>query len=74
MICLSCDHVPGYPDGLQKAQNGLAAGGHGENGKPGLPGYNAGNLFIYANEINQNEDNEFIMSSGKGGPGQDGEF
>ena len=67
-IDLSCDHMPGYPDNLNKADSGKP----GTDGKPGLPGYNSGNCFILANHIFNRKSLKIIAQGGKGGPGQHG--
>ena len=67
-VDLSCDHVLGYPDNRQKAENGNP----GNDGKPGLPGYNAGNLIIFADEILSKNNLKFTAQGGQGGPGQEG--
>ena len=73
-IDLSCDRVPGYPDETSKAKNGYlyAFGSNGLNGKPGLPGYNGGNLFIITNEVAGFEKLIIRTNEGQGGPGQNG--
>jgi hypothetical protein len=71
-IDLSCDHVPGYPNNRRKAEYDF----HGDNGLPGLPGYNGGNCYIRSNSKVGNRDQhiQFISKGGKGGPGQDGDY
>ena len=73
-IDLSCDRVPGYPDETSKAKNGYlyAFGSNGLNGKPGLPGYNGGNLFLLTNEVAGFEKLIIRTNEGQGGPGQNG--
>jgi hypothetical protein len=60
--------IPGYPDGKIKAEKGDP----GRDGKPGLPGYNAGNLIISTHEILYKEKLKFLAQGGQGGPGQEG--
>ncbi|CAF1104666.1 unnamed protein product, partial [Brachionus calyciflorus] len=44
----------------------------GENGKPGLPGYNGGNLKVIYGRIYNDENLKFVSLGGQGGPGQNG--
>ena len=50
-VNLSCEHVPGYPEGKLKAGNGYGFCANGENGVAGLNGYNGGNLLIFSDKI-----------------------
>jgi hypothetical protein len=72
IIDLSCENIPGYPDNLKKAKNGYSSGENGYDGKPGLPGYNAGNLIILADSIMNISNLQTNLIGGTGGPGQDG--
>jgi len=72
IIDLSCENIPGYPDNLKKAKNGYSSGENGYDGKPGLPGYNAGNLIILADSILNISNLQTNLIGGTGGPGQDG--
>jgi hypothetical protein len=60
--------ILGYPDSKPKAEKGDP----GTDGKPGLPGYNAGNLIISTYETLYKEKLKFIAQGGQGGPGQEG--
>ena len=71
-VDLSFDCVPNFPDNKSKAQDGVHFGEHGVNGKPGLPGFNGGNFFIFSNEISGKNNLKVITTGGKGGPGQNG--
>ena len=72
IIDLSCENIPGYPDNSKKAKNGYRSGENGYDGKPGLPGYNAGNLIILADSILNISNLQTNLIGGTGGPGQDG--
>ena len=73
-IDLSCELIPGYPDEITKAPNNDFFGKDidGDNGKPGLPGYNGGNLFAFSDIAINYENFNFISNGGQGGPGQNG--
>lgn len=70
IVNLSCEHIPGYPEGRPNANNGEGYGADGDDGKPGLPGFNGGNMmmvsFLISNEFT------FVSKGGTGGPGQNG--
>ena len=70
-IDLSCDRIPDYPNGQKYAKNGAYPSGNGEDGLPGDPGYNGGNLLIASTVIDYMNIN-FISNGGIGGPGQNG--
>ena len=72
IINLSCDIVPEDPI-VPKARNGVTSGNKGDDGYPGLPGYNGGSLFISAINVSI-EKMTFISKGGKGGKGQNGMF
>jgi uncharacterized protein YicC (UPF0701 family) len=59
-------HVP------PRAAVGLAPGHRGEDGKPGLPGGNAGSYFAMAKEYLAGGSVTIYTNGGRGGPGQDG--
>ena len=59
-INLSCETVPGYPDGRSQAKSGTKSGENGEDGLPGLPGFNGGNLIIISEKISDLDNLEFI--------------
>lgn len=71
-LSVSRSNKPGYPDNTVKASNGIGYGKAGNNGKPGLPGYNGGNLFILADLITNVDNLKFVSVGGEGGPGQNG--
>jgi GTPase SAR1 family protein len=50
-VDLSCQITPDFPDRKSKANDGWAAGEAGDDGKPGLPGCNGGDLLIIADTI-----------------------
>ena len=64
-IDLSCDRIPDFPDGIEKADQGDPD----KDDKPGLPGYNGGNLLISADEILNKHRFRFISQGAQGGPG-----
>ena len=64
-VDLSCENLPGLPDNVEKADPGT-------DGKPGLPGCNAGILTLLADQILEKSNMKFISVGGKGGTGQDG--
>jgi hypothetical protein len=70
VVDLTCQRTPGYPDNQEKAKDGDGFGADGM--KPGLPGYNGGNLVIIADEILNSTNLKFISDGGVGGPGQQG--
>jgi energy-coupling factor transporter ATP-binding protein EcfA2 len=59
-VNLSCDTELGYPSESQKADNGNGYGVNGENGLPGLSGYNGGNLLIFSDKISEPSNLKFI--------------
>jgi hypothetical protein len=71
-IDLSCYVQMSYPNGRTKAPNGNGFGGSGQDGFPGLPGYNGGKLYVLAEEILDEKDFSFKSKGSKGGPGQNG--
>ena len=70
-VDLSCEHVPGYPNDIKKANDGDGNGADGQNGQHGLPGYNGGNFLLVADSVSGYY-LEFISTGSKGGPGQNG--
>jgi len=72
VVDLSCDKIPGYPDNKEKAKNATEFGAKGDDGEPGLPGYNGGNFYILTNYFNDSNMLHFISNGGPGGPGQEG--
>ncbi|CAF1003742.1 unnamed protein product, partial [Brachionus calyciflorus] len=84
-VDLTCRTTPGYPDNKSKAikeikisldkyditNNIKALGINGADGKPGLPGYNGGNLKVIYGHIYNDENLNFVSTGGQGGPGQD---
>ena len=73
-VDLTCRTIPSYPDNISKASNGNELGSAGDNGKPGLPGYNVGNLKVIYGRIYYEENLNFVSVGGQGGPGQDGKI
>lgn len=73
-IDLSCDIQPGYPNGQAKAPNGNGFGASGQDGIPGLPGFNGGQFVIIAEDTVGSENLVFRSKGGNGGPGQNGNF
>ncbi|CAF0875605.1 unnamed protein product [Brachionus calyciflorus] len=74
-IDLMSKKVPPYPNYKPRANNGKNSKDfkiNAEHGLPGLPGYNAGNLKIYADKIEIKENWFFLANGGKGGQGQSG--
>lgn len=53
-IDLSCQITPDFPGRKSKADDGWAAGEAGDDGQPGLPGCNGGDLLIIADTISIN--------------------
>jgi hypothetical protein len=71
-INLTCERIPDYPDKKPKASSGRFPGGNGEDGKPGEPGFNGGNLLIIADYFLNSSLISFESMGGRGGPGQNG--
>jgi energy-coupling factor transporter ATP-binding protein EcfA2 len=71
-IDLSCYTILGYPNNQVKAFNGNGFGANGEDGLAGLPGYNGGQLVVFADEILDSNNLEFKSKGSNGGPGQNG--
>lgn len=71
-VDLSTKKIPGYPENIAKAENGRGVGDSGENGKPGLQGFDSGNLIVYADKIKNSDNLVFVSIGGNGGPGQAG--
>ena len=70
-VDLSSEHVPGYPNDIEKAKNGVGNGANGHSGENGLPGFNGGNFLLVANSVSGYYI-DFVSKGGKGGPGQNG--
>ncbi len=73
-IDLSCYTQVGYPKNKSKAQNGHGFGSRGQDGLPGLPGYNGGQLYVFADEMVDVKDFSFKCKGSNGGPGQNGKL
>jgi len=71
-IDLSCNVQVGFPKNKSKAPDGHGFGGRGQDGLPGLPGYNGGQLYVFADEIVDVKDFSFKCKGSNGGPGQNG--
>jgi len=71
-VDLSSLHTPNYPNGKIKANSGnLRYDKDGDDGEPGLAGFNGGNMLIISNDSISNG-LIFISKGGMGGPGQNG--
>ncbi|CAF0960078.1 unnamed protein product [Brachionus calyciflorus] len=71
-IDLTCKRIPAFPDNKPRANSGKGVGDAGENGKPGLPGFNAGYFKVFADKIVNEENMIFVSTGGQGGTGQQG--
>jgi hypothetical protein len=71
-IDLSSYTILGYPNNQAKAFNGNGFSANGEDGLAGLPGYNGGQLVVFADEILDSNNLEFKSKGSNGGPGQNG--
>ena len=72
-IDLSClTSISKYPYDIKKAKNGVFPGEKGDDGEPGLHGFNGGRLIILTKKNLNLTNLDFKSSGGKGGPGQDG--
>jgi hypothetical protein len=71
-IDLSSYTILGYPNKQAKAFNGNGFSANGEDGLAGLPGYNGGQLVVFADEILDSNNLEFKSKGSNGGPGQNG--
>ena len=71
-IDLSSYTILGYPNNQPKAFNGNGFSANGEDGLAGLPGYNGGQLVVFADEILDSNNLQFKSLGSNGGPGQNG--
>jgi hypothetical protein len=72
IVDLSSLQIPNYPNGKIKAnRENFWNNKNGDDGEPGLAGFNGGNMLIISNESISN-DLIFISNGGIGGPGQNG--